>query len=195
MVLVAAGDVEHAAVVADAEKTFGSLPADGTSAASLVAAEPSHFTGSAVSVRDPDMAETGLAIAFKGAHHLDPDSVTLSVMANMLGTWSKTSGTAHHQRSKLATAIAQNNLADRISGFSTVYHDTGLFGVYAQTSNPGEIEDLSWTIMNVRSYLCNSLHASSSDFISSGCPAAARIRCERACAQAIWSPHTSARLL
>lgn len=148
--LVASGNVKHDEVVAQAEKAFASLPPDSTSAASLAAGEPSHFTGSAVSVRDPDMAETGLAIAFKGAHHLDPDNMTLAVMANMLGSWTKGAGTGHHQRSKLATIVASNKLADKVMGFSTVYHDTGLFGVYAQTSNPGELEDLSWTLMNVR---------------------------------------------
>lgn len=150
MVIVASGDVKHDDVVAHANKVFANLPADSTSVTSLVADDPSHFTGSAVSVRDPDMPQTGLAVAFKGAGHLDPDSVTLSVMANMLGSWSKTSGTDIHQRSKLAMLVASNGLADKIMGFSTTYHDTGLFGVYAQTTHPSEMEDLSWTIMNVR---------------------------------------------
>jgi mitochondrial-processing peptidase subunit beta len=150
MVIVAAGGVKHDEVVANAAKTFSSLPADGTTASGLVAAEPSYFTGSAVNVRDPDMTTTGLAVAFKGASHLDPDSVTLSVMANILGSWGKVSGSDNNQRSRLATAVASNELADSVMGFSTPYHDTGLFGVYAQTSNPGEIEDLSWIIMNVR---------------------------------------------
>jgi hypothetical protein len=150
MVLVASGEVKHEEVVAHATKAFASLPADSTSAESLVASDPSHFTGSSVSVRDPDMTKTGLAVAFKGAGHLDPDAVTLTVMANMLGTWSQASGTSIHQRSKLATKVAANGLADKIMGFNTPYHDTGLFGVYAQTSKPEEIEDLSWCIMNVR---------------------------------------------
>ena len=149
IVIVAAGDVKHEDVVANAAKSFSTLPADGTTASSLVAAEPSYFTGSAVSVRDPDMSTTGLAVAFKGASHVDPDSVTMSVMANVLGSWNKAGGSDHHQRSRLATAVSQNGLADSIMGFSTPYHDTGLFGVYAQTSKPGEIEDLSWIIMNV----------------------------------------------
>ena len=148
--IVAAGDVKHADVVANAGKTFATLPADSTTAGSLVAAEPSYFTGSAVNVREPDMKQTGLAVAFKGASHLDPDSVTLSVMANMLGSWAKGAGTDHHQRSRLATAVASNGLADSVMGFSTPYHDTGLFGVYAQTSAPAEIEDLSWVIMEAR---------------------------------------------
>jgi processing peptidase subunit beta len=147
MVLVAAGNVDHNKLVSHADKMFANLPATGVSAAELVAAEPSHFTGSAVSVRDPDMQQTGLAVAFKGAGHADPDSVTLAVMANMLGAWTKKSGAENHQRSKLTTLVASNNLADRLQGFSSAYHDVGLFGIYAQTSEPARLEDLSWTMM------------------------------------------------
>ena len=154
IVVVAAGDVNHNDVVNTASKIFSGLPADSTTAASLVAAEPSYFTGSSVTVREPDMSTTGFAVAFKGASHLDPDSVTLSVMANMLGAWSKDKGTAFHQRSRIATAVAQNGLADSVMGFNTPYHDTGLFGVYTQTSNPEALEDLSWVIMQARAARC-----------------------------------------
>jgi mitochondrial-processing peptidase subunit beta len=147
MVLVAAGNVDHNELVTQAEKMFASLPPTGVSAAELVAAEPSHFTGSAVSVRDPNMQQTGLAVAFKGVGHADPDSVTLAVMANMLGSWSRASGTENHKRSQLATLVASNDLADRYQGFSSPYHDVGLFGIYAQTSKPKHLEDLAWAIM------------------------------------------------
>lgn len=150
MVLVASGDVDHADVVAHAEKTFASLPSGGVTAAELIEAEPSYFTGSAVNVRDPDMAQTGIAVAFKGASHCDPDNVTLAVMANLLGSWARGTGADNHSRSRLATLVASNGLADKIMGFSSVYHDTGLFGVYALTTTPGEIEDLSWCIMQAR---------------------------------------------
>eukprot|EP00892_Ulva_mutabilis_P000160 jgi/Ulvmu1/10144/UM006_0098.1 len=147
MVLAAAGNVDHEELVAAARSAFASLPADSTSASELVAAEPSHFTGSAVAVRDPDSPSTTLAIAFQGADWLSPDSVTLQVMQGMLGQWSKDAGAGHHARSRLATAIAQNGLADKFMSFNTSYHDTGLFGVYAQTSDPAQIEDLGWSMM------------------------------------------------
>ena len=51
---------------------------------------------------------------------------TLQVMQGMLGQWSKDSGAAHHPRSGLATTIAQNGLADRMTAFNSPYHDTGL---------------------------------------------------------------------
>jgi mitochondrial-processing peptidase subunit beta len=85
MVLAAAGDVDHDALVAVAKNTFSALPADTTSARDLVAADPSHFTGSHVAVRDPDEPTTALAIAFQGAPWLSPDSVTLQVRLFLCG--------------------------------------------------------------------------------------------------------------
>ena len=70
-------------------------------------------------------------------------------MQGMFGQWSKDTGAGHHPRSRLATAGAQNGLADKIMSFNTSYHDTGLFGVYAQTSDPNQLEDLGWCMMQV----------------------------------------------
>lgn len=76
-------------------------------------------------------------------------SSSVQVMQGMLGQWSKDTGAGHHPRSRLATAVAQNGLADKIMSFNTSYHDTGLFGVYAQTSDPNQLEDLGWCMMQV----------------------------------------------
>lgn len=83
------------------------------------------------------------------ASYLDARAV-VQVMQGMLGQWSKEAGAGHHARSRLATAIAQNGLADKFMSFNTSYHDTGLFGVYAQTSDPSQLEDLGWCMMQVR---------------------------------------------
>jgi predicted Zn-dependent peptidase len=80
MVLAAAGDVDHDTLVATAKSLFSGLPTNSHDAATLVAAEPSYFTGSSVSVRDPDTPATSLAIAFQGAPWNSPDSTTLQVM-------------------------------------------------------------------------------------------------------------------
>ena len=56
--------------------------------------EPSHFTGSEVRIRDPDLPTLQFAVAFKGASWTDPDSVALMIMQQMLGSWNKASGVA-----------------------------------------------------------------------------------------------------
>lgn len=77
--LAASGNVDHDALVIEAEKAFAGLSPDSTSARNLVAAEPSAFTGSMVAVRDPDSKTTSVALAFQGLPWNDPDSVTLQV--------------------------------------------------------------------------------------------------------------------
>lgn len=150
MVLAASGNVDHDALVREAEKAFSGLPADSTSSRNLVAAEPSLFTGSMVAVRDPDTKTTSIAVAFQGLPWTSPDSVTLQVMQQLLGAWHKSGGAAHHGSSALSEVVAAAGLADSVSAFNTNYHDTGLFGVYASTSCPERLEDLCWAIMNVR---------------------------------------------
>jgi mitochondrial-processing peptidase subunit beta len=79
MVLAAAGDVDHDAIVAAAKKSFSALPPDSISSHELITAEPTYFTGSQVAVRDPDEPTTTLAVAFQGSKWLSPDSITLQV--------------------------------------------------------------------------------------------------------------------
>lgn len=155
MVVAAAGAVDHAALVASVEKAFGRVPAGGTSAASLVAADPAKFTGSEVRLRDPDLPLVHLAIAFRGASWTDADSIPLMVMQTMLGSWDKNSSAGGEMGSQLAHTVASNGLARSFMGFNTNYHDTGLFGVYA-TADPKEsdMEDLCWTIMRNITKMC-----------------------------------------
>lgn len=92
--LAASGNVDHDALVIEAEKAFAGLSPDSTSARNLVAAEPSAFTGSMVAVRDPDSKTTSVALAFQGLPWNDPDSVTLQVRPALCMHWSPFSKSA-----------------------------------------------------------------------------------------------------
>lgn len=155
MVVAAAGAVDHKALVAAVEKSFGKLPTGGVSAAELVKREPAIFTGSEVRLRDPDLPLVNLALAFKGASWTDPDSIPLMVMQTMLGSWDKNSSAGGNMASKLAETVAANDLAQSYMAFNTNYHDVGLFGVYA-TADPhdNDLEDLAWTIMRNVTGMC-----------------------------------------
>ncbi len=48
--------------------------------------------------------------------------------------------------SQLAQRVAINGLAEHFSAFNTNYHDTGLWGIYANAPKD-TLEDLSWCIM------------------------------------------------
>ena len=86
-----AGAIEHDDLVNLASKEFASLSKreSTTTAEELVAADPAIFTGSDVRIRDPDSPTIHLAVAFKGASWTDPDSVPLSVMQALLGSYNK----------------------------------------------------------------------------------------------------------
>ena len=155
MVIAAAGAVDHASLVASVEKSFGRVPSGGDSAAQLIKAEPSYFTGSEVRLRDPDLPLVHMALAFKGASWTDPDSIPLMVLQTMLGSWDKNSTAGANMGSNLAQTVAVNGLAESYMAFNTNYHDTGLFGVYAVADpHESDLEDLCWTIMHNMTGAC-----------------------------------------
>lgn len=157
MVVSAAGAIDHGALVSAAEKAFSKVPSGGVTADQLVKQGPAFFTGSDVRIRDPDVPNTHIAIAFQGASWTDPDSIPLMVMQTMLGAWDKNSGAGSDMGSKLAQRVAINGLAHSYMAFNTNYHDTGLFGVYAVADPHSDHEDLSWTIMNNITRMCYSV--------------------------------------
>jgi processing peptidase subunit beta len=153
MVVAGAGAVEHDDLVKLAGKQFSGLSTDPTTAADLVAAEPSIFTGSDVRMRDPDAPTVNYAVAFKGASWTDPDSVPLMVMQALLGGWNKDMGNGAHSSSELAQKLALNNIANSYMAFNTNYHDTGLFGVYVTADKDMPIDQASWAVMRAISKL------------------------------------------
>lgn len=155
MVLSAAGAVDHDELVKLASQALGGIADEDptTSVKSLIAKEPSTFTGSDVRDRRPDATECCYAVAWKGASWKDPDSIPLMVMQTMLGGWDRNSTVGKHSSSLLTQMVAQDHLADAYMAFNTNYHDTGLFGVYAVTDRD-RCEDLAWAIMTEVTKLC-----------------------------------------
>lgn len=147
MVIAAAGAVDHASLSKAAEAAFGSLPSEGPSAADLVAAAPSKYTGSEVRISDPDMPQLHVALAFRGAAWRDADSVALMVAQTLLGSWDASSGAGGDAASPLAMRLSQGGLAKSFMAFNSNYHDAGLFGLYAVTEEKRNLDDLAWVMM------------------------------------------------
>ena len=146
--VAAAGGVDHAQLTELAAKAFGKLPSDGPSTAALVAAGPSHFTGSEVRIRDPDMDKLHFAVAFKGASWADPQGVALMVIQSLIGAWDKAAGAGSAASTALAQRAAVNGFADSYMAFNTNYHDAGLFGVYCTADPHKGVDDLAWSVMH-----------------------------------------------
>jgi predicted Zn-dependent peptidase len=119
MLVVAAGSVEHTAVVAEVERRFSAF-------ASPAAPEPvaAKFGGGArIEVRDLEQAH--IALALQGVPQRDADLFSLQVFTSVLGGG---------MSSRLFQEVReQRGLCYAIYAFHAPYSDTGMFGLYAGT--------------------------------------------------------------
>jgi predicted Zn-dependent peptidase len=119
MVLVAAGKVEHEAIVAWAEGAFGDLPLKGEART-----EPPRYRGG--DLRKPrDLEQVHVVLGFPGLAYGHADHYALQVLSSALG-----GGMA----SRLFQEIREKRgLVYSIYSFVHAYSDAGLFGIYAGT--------------------------------------------------------------
>jgi predicted Zn-dependent peptidase len=119
MIVAAAGAIEHAAIVAEAEKRFAGF---GGSAAP--APEPAHFRGGS-RVETRDLEQVHIALALEGVPVRDEQLYSLQVFTNVLGGG---------MSSRLFQEVReQRGLCYTINAFHMPYSDTGLFALYAGT--------------------------------------------------------------
>jgi predicted Zn-dependent peptidase len=127
MILAAAGNVDHDALVGMAEAAFAELPAS-------VAGEraPAEYRGGDWR-EERDLEQVHLVLGFRGLGFADPDFHAMSVLSTILGGG---------MSSRLfQEAREKRGLVYSIYTFPAAYTDTGLFGVYAGTGER-EIEEL-----------------------------------------------------
>lgn len=119
MVVVAAGNVEHDALVDLVGRTFAELPseADGSHEAAV-------YTGG--EFRDAkDLEQVHLVLGFPGVSYDDPDYYAAAVLSTLLGGG---------MSSRLFQEIREKRgLCYAISSFSSSYLDSGVFGIYTGT--------------------------------------------------------------
>ncbi|PWT88916.1 MAG: peptidase M16 [Proteobacteria bacterium] len=142
MVIVAAGAVAHAAVVAEVERRFAAFIGPGGPAP-----EPARFIGGS-RVESRDLEQVHIALAMNGVPQRDSTLYSLQVFANVLGGG---------MSSRLFQEVReQRGLCYSIYAFHAPYSDTGMFGLYAGTDASdvtelmrvvvGEIQSASETI-------------------------------------------------
>jgi len=119
MLVAAAGAIEHAAIVADAEKRFASFvgPAAPTP-------EQARF-GGGTKVETRDLEQVHIALALQGLPVRDEKLYSLQVFTSVLGGG---------MSSRLFQEVRENRgLCYAIHAFHMPYSDTGLFALYAGT--------------------------------------------------------------
>jgi len=152
-VIAAAGAVDHNQLVDLTQKHFGGL-AEGSPEG--FTPEPAVFTGSDKRIRFDSMSEAHVALAFQGASWTSEYAVPLMLMQTLLGSWDRASAGGRNIGSKLATDIAEHELAHSFMTFNTSYKDTGLFGIYAVAPD-NKLDDLMWYTMDNLVRLCHNV--------------------------------------
>ena len=119
MVVVAAGAVEHRAVLAEVERRFASF-----AGSRAPTPEPARFIGGS-RIETRDLEQVHIALAMHGLPHRDPNLPSLQVFTNVLGGG---------MSSRLFQEVReQRGLCYAIYAFHAPYSDIGMFGLYSGT--------------------------------------------------------------
>ncbi|HVI30232.1 pitrilysin family protein [Hansschlegelia sp.] len=133
-VVVAAGAVEHDAVVAEAERRFATLPGGEAQKAS-----GARYAGGDRREKR-DLEQLHVTLAFEGRPFDAPDAYAAQVFANLVGGG---------MSSRLFQEVREERgLAYAVHAFHWGYSDTGLFGVYAGTG-AGDAADILPVMIDV----------------------------------------------
>mmetsp|Transcript_23314 Transcript_23314/g.45299 ORF Transcript_23314/g.45299 Transcript_23314/m.45299 type:complete len:513 (+) Transcript_23314:86-1624(+) len=159
MVVVAAGNVDHDAFVAQVAKAFAATPEQPSGPAVITEQAPAYFTGSDIRVRDDDVPLVYVATAWEALEYDHPDSFATSVMQAMLGSFDSSMPSAIHSSSQMTSVLAGFNernypLVQNAMAFNTQYSDTGLLGVYYVTERDNAME-AQWAMMKEFQNLCH----------------------------------------
>jgi predicted Zn-dependent peptidase len=119
MLIAAAGSVDHAQIVAEAERRFGSFAGP-----DAPAPEPARF-GGGTRVETRDLEQVHIALALEGLPVRDPQLYSLQVFTSVLGGG---------MSSRLFQEVREiRGLCYTVQAFHMPYSDTGMFGLYAGT--------------------------------------------------------------
>ncbi|KAJ2018319.1 Mitochondrial-processing peptidase subunit beta [Coemansia sp. RSA 376] len=143
MVLVGAGGVNHDDLVKLAEKHFGSVKTSSTPVALATRKDaPPRFWGSDLRVRNDDIPQAHIALAVEGVGWTHPDYFSMLTLQSLIGNWDRSLGAPNNVSSRLSQIVSKNNLANSFMSFNTSYHDTGLWGIYLNSDNITNLDDL-----------------------------------------------------
>ena len=133
MVISAAGAVDHAVVLAEAERRFGSF--NGPEAP---APQPARFGGGA-RIAPRDLEQVHIAMALQGVSQRDPSLHSLQVFTNVLGGG---------MSSRLFQEVREERgLCYAIYSFHVPYCDIGMFGLYAGT-DAADVRELTQVVVD-----------------------------------------------
>jgi predicted Zn-dependent peptidase len=144
MVIVAAGAVDHGAVVAEVERRFASFAGPAASAP-----EPARFIGGS-RIETRELEQVHIALAMQGLPQRDPNLFSLQVFTSVLGGG---------MSSRLFQEVReQRGLCYAIYAFHSPYSDTGTFGLYAGT-DAADVAELMQVVVSEINAAAESINA------------------------------------
>jgi predicted Zn-dependent peptidase len=131
MVVAAAGNIEHKAFAAEAERLLGKLPMG-----SQPQREPPSFQPSAQTSQKP-LDQTHVVLSFPAPGYRDPEIYQLQILSNILGGG---------MSSRLFQELREKRgLCYSVFSFGSAFEDAGQIGIYAATAPEQTPELLSVT--------------------------------------------------
>ena len=133
MVVVAAGAVEHAAVVSEVERRFAGFngPAGPTPQAAIF--------GGGARLEARDLEQAHIAVALEGLPQRDPNLYSMQVFASVLGGG---------MSSRLFQEVREaRGLCYAITAYHAPFADTGMFGFYAGT-DASDVDELMRVVVD-----------------------------------------------
>ena len=119
IIIAAAGNLDHMALVRQVEELFCNLPST-----HIQATEPTNYIGGDYR-EHRDLEQVHVLIGFNGVSYNDPDYYALSVLSMLLGG---------SMSSRLFQEVREKRgLAYSIYSFASNFDDGGIFGIYAGT--------------------------------------------------------------
>lgn len=155
MVLAGAGAVDHDELVQLGTTLFKNIPmVPGEEAKWWAAPSPTTYTGSELRILDTTMPHAHVAIAVQGAGWSSPDYFPLLVAQSIVGSWNRGLAAGAQTSSRLASVVAENDLALSFQSFNVSYTDTGLFGIYCVSDHVHDLYDLVYEVQQEWVRLC-----------------------------------------
>jgi predicted Zn-dependent peptidase len=144
MVIVAAGAVDHVAVVAEVERRFASFTGP-----AAPQPEPARFIGGS-RIETRELEQVHIALAMQGLPQRDPNLFSLQVFTSVLGGG---------MSSRLFQEVReQRGLCYAIYAFHSPYSDTGTFSLYAGT-DAADVAELMQVVVGEINAAAESINA------------------------------------
>lgn len=142
MIVSAAGDVDHEALVAEVKKRFTKLPKEDSEKSA-----PARYTGGEF-IEERPLQEAQIILGFEGYSYEHEDFFTIQFLAAVLGGG---------MSSRLFQEVREKRgLCYSIYAFHWAYSDTGLFGIHAATGEE-DIAELMPVILDELEAICLNL--------------------------------------